>query len=200
MAPILLPSGMRVVQTFEYHGEEVINVFHATTTDPIDTAKLAAIGNIFRNWWNTDAKLAFSHDIALTLVTSLDLSVANGEKYEYPQIPPIQGSVATPAEPNNVAWVASHRTAKTGRSFAGRTYHAGVQIATVTNNDQSAAVTVVLAAAYVALNGYLSADNNTLVVASFYSGGVPRATGIGTPVTGTAINTQLDTQRRRMPG
>jgi len=141
----------------------------------------------------------FSHDIALSTVVAHDISVANGEKQVLAVSPPIQGFVTGPAVPNNVALVVSHKTAKTGRSFMGRTYLAGADIASLTDNSIGAARAANIVAQFNTLITALGTINAELVVASFVSGGVPRAMGVATPVDSTAMNLRVDTQRRRLP-
>lgn len=199
MAGITLPNGIRIALEFNIQDKVVVNVYHITTTDPIVTIKLQAVATLFVNWWLSDLDSLFSHDIALAQVTAWDVSIPNGEKHVVGVVPPAQGFIASPAPSNNVAFVVSHKTAKTGRSFMGRTYLCGFPLSTITDNEIEALKATNTVAAYVILDSLLAAANSQLVVASFVSGGVPRIIGVATPVTGFVMRLRVDTQRRRLP-
>lgn len=199
MAFITLPLGIRVAVEFTIQDAIVVNVYHVTTTDPIVSIKLLDIAQLFVDWWGSDQKTDFSHDIALTSVTALNVSIPNGEKQTVIVSPPEQGIINTPAPPNNVAFVISYATAQTGRSFQGRSYLAGLPEDAITDNDLSIAKVANLVTSSIALTADLIQANAELVVASFQAGGVPRVTGLATPVTVVSMNTRVDTQRRRLP-
>lgn len=198
MAYIQLPLGIRVALEYRVFGKIVVNVYHVTTTDPIVTIKLLDIAEIFESWWDVDMKVAMSLDIALEQVTCLNLDVPNGEKLTLIVSPAIPGTNPDPAVPNNVAIVGSFSTAKTGRSFRGRTYQAGLPETVVTGNNIPIATAAFLVTNYATLVGLLFAANVDLVVASFQSLGVPRAVGVATVVETVEVNTRVDTQRRRL--
>lgn len=199
MASVTLPGGIRVALEFNVNDKVVLNIYHVVTTDPIISVKLIQVAQVFVDWWTVDVAPIMSHNIALANVTALDISVANGSKEDLVQIPPIQGSITEGAVSNNVALVASLRTALTGRSFQGRSYHAGLNVTAVTGNDIGVSKAAALATGYVGLLSTLVGNNDQLVVASFVSGGVPRVTGVGTPVNSVAVKLRVDTQRRRLP-
>ena len=176
-----------------------MNIYHVTTTDPIVTVKLLQVAQMFADWWTADLSLRFSHDIALGTVIAKDISIANGEQQAITLTPPEQGFITSPALPNNVAYVVSHKTAKTGRSFMGRTYLCGIDEAAITDNDLSVSKIANIVGDFNSLVTGLNTIASELVVASFISGGVPRATGVATPIDTIAMNVRVDTQRRRLP-
>lgn len=199
MAFIRLPSGIRVAVEYEAFGKVVVNVYHVTTTDPIVTIKLFDIADVFEDWWANTIKTNFSDEIALTSITAHNLDVANGEKITQPVTPVIPGGSANAAVPNNVAIVLTMNTALTGRSFRGRAYHAGLTRAAVTGNNIDTTLAASILTDYIQLTANLAVANAVLVVASFQTGGAPRAEGVATPVQSFAVNTRIDTQRRRLP-
>jgi len=196
---IRLPLGIKVAMEYEVFGKVVVNVYHVTTTDPIVTLQLLDIAQVFKAWWDSNMSSLFSEDIALNAVTALNLDEENGEKVTLVVSPAIPGTVVDEATPNNVAIVASLSTVKTGRSFRGRSYHAGLNDASVTENSISTAKAALIVTAYGSLITSLAVQNAELVVASFQSLGVPRAIGVATPVDSISVNTRVDTQRRRLP-
>lgn len=199
MAYIRLPAGIRIALEYEVFGKVVVNVYHVTTTDPIITLKLLDIAQVFKVWWETYMSLVMSPDIALFQLTALNLDEENGEKVTLVVSPAAPGQEVGEAVSNNVAIVASLNTAKTGRSFRGRSYHAGLPENYVAENRISTSAASLIVGYYASLVTLLAVQNAELVVASFQSGGVPRAIGVGTPVDSVAVNTRVDTQRRRLP-
>lgn len=199
MGYIRLPLGIRVAMEYEMFGKIIVNVYHVRTTDPIITLKLFDIAEVFATWWDLHLSQAATHDIGLNSVTALNLDVPNGEKVTYVVSPTEPGKDADDGMSANVSLVQSYQTALTGRSFQGRSYFCGLTESQVTGNE----VTPTLAAALVTVQGQLMsllvAENALLLVASFQSGGLPRAEGIGTPVESVSVNTRVDTQRRRLP-
>ena len=199
MAYIKLPLGIRVALEYEVFGKVVVNIYHVTTTDPIITIKLLDIAQLFAAWWDAEVSVYFSQDIALNAVTAHNLNVPNGEKVTLVVSPPTAGQLPAGAVSNNVAIVASLFTAQTGRSFRGRSYHAGLDDPSVTANSIATGKAAGIVATYGDLVTSLALENAILVVASFQSESAPRAEGIATEVESVAVNLRVDTQRRRLP-
>lgn len=199
MAYIRLPLGIRVAMEYEVFGKVVVNVYHVTTPDPIITIKLLDIAQIFETWWDGDMSANFGADIELTGVTVTNLNEANGEQVVLAVIPPVPGGVLGEIVPNNVALVTTLNTAKTGRSFRGRSYAAGLPRGQIVGNTVNAGTVAAILLDYALLDAALGADDNTLVIASFISGGAPRAEGVATPVDSFSADSRVDTQRRRLP-
>ena len=196
---IELPLGIRVALEYEVFGKVVVNVYHVTTTEPIITIKLLDIAEVFEAWWLDSMSDLFSEDIALTTVTALDLSQVNGEKQTLVVSPPLPGLLLNEAVTNNVAVVASLATAKTGRSFRGRSYHAGMNTLQLEENHIPSARAASMVLGYGELITALGLEASVLVVASFQSENEPRVVGVATPVDSVSVNTRVDTQRRRLP-
>ncbi|MCK5318570.1 MAG: hypothetical protein KAJ55_11670 [Anaerolineales bacterium] len=199
MAYIRLPLGVRIAVEYEQFGKVIVNVYHVTTTDPILTAKLFDLADVFRDWWINTQRTGLSTDIALTSITALNLDVPNGQKVTRVVSPVSPGLAVGDAISNNVALVASLATSLTGRSFRGRSYMAGLREVDVTANNVSVGFAAGTVSNYIALTSNLIGANALLVVASFQSGGVPRAEGVATEVSSVSVNTRVDTQRRRLP-
>lgn len=199
MASILLPLGIRVAVEFNLNGKVVVNIYHVTTTDPIVTVKLVDIAQVFVAWWDTYLSVNMSDEIALFQVTALDMSVPNGEKITVVVSPEVPGLLVQSVLSNNVAAVVTLKTAKTGRSFQGRAYLAGLSELEVVGNTIIAARVTVILSHFPELVSSLGTNAAKLVVASFQSGGVPRETGVATEVDAFSMNDRVDTQRRRLP-
>lgn len=196
---IRLPGGIRVAMEYEAYGKIVVNIYHVTTDDPIITVKLIDIATIFESWWDNNMKGNFSSDIALINITALNLDEVNGEKIIYPISPAIPGTDVGTGNSNNVAIVVSLNTAQTGRSFRGRSYHAGLSKDELTGNHISSIKAAALLTDYEQLDTDLQIESVQLVVASFVTEGAPRAEALGTSVVSFSADTRVDTQRRRLP-
>lgn len=199
MVYIRLPGGIRVALEYEIFGKIVVNVYHVSTEDPIITLKLLDIAEVFEAWWDAELSAQFTTDIALTQVTALNLDEINGEKLTLVVSPPIEGLATPPTVSNNVAVVASLATAKTGRSFRGRSYLAGLPTAQVTGNNITTARAAAIVTDFGTLVTMLAVQDTILVVGSFVSLLAPREVGVGTEVESISVNTRVDTQRRRLP-
>lgn len=199
MAFIRLPGGFRIALEYQIFGKIVVNVYHGTTTDPITSIKLFSIADLFEAWFDTSLASAVSADIKLAQITVLNLDEENGEKVTNVLVPANPGTRAGAAMPNNVALVASFATAKTGRSFRGRSYIAGLSEDDVGGVGVDTVFAAGIVTAFLALITDMAVDDEQLVVASFQSGGVPREVGVATPVDSVSCNLRVDTQRRRLP-
>lgn len=199
MVYIRLPLGVRVAMEYEQFGKVIVNVYHVTCSDPIITAKLFDICDVFRDWWINNQRNGLSTDIALHAVTAFNLDVPNGAKVTRVVSPASPGAAVGASTSNNVALVVSLATAMTGRSFRGRSYMCGLREDDVTGNNVSVAFTAGTVANYADLRASLVIANCLLSVASFQVGGQPRAEGVATTVNSVSANTRVDTQRRRLP-
>lgn len=199
MAYIRLPLGIKVALEYDWNGKVVVNIYHVITPDPITTIKLEDIATAFKTFFSAGLAGQVTSQISLFNITAMNLDEANGERISLPVVPVIPGLIGGDSVSNNVACVVSLRTAKTGRSFQGRNYVAGIPEQEVSQNDVSNLITGNLATSMLSLVSLLGTENAELVVASFKSGGVPRTVGIATPVDVIFINARVDTQRRRLP-
>lgn len=198
MAFIRVPDGVRLRVELDIFGKRVVNIHYATTPDIIDAVKLLALATRVRNWYQTYILATQSTEIAIAGVTATNMDVPNGEEARASFTPPVAGALPGLAVSANVAFVVSHLTAKTGRSFRGRTYVPGLRQTDTAQNVVNSARIAALLTGYAALITELNAENATLVVASFQSGGLPRAEAVTTPINGVVAGDRLDTQRRRL--
>lgn len=199
MAFVSLPNGVKVAMEYTLNGELIVNIYYVTTINPIITANLTQIAEVFRDWFADDLDSNFTSQLLLQRVVATDWTMPSGLQTTLTVSPPLPGLNAPPTAPNNVALVVGHLTGFSGRSFRGRTYHAGLQGSDVTDNFISAPRALDVLAAYDQLELDLAAIGATRVVASFVANGAPRAVGVATPITTTRLDSRVDTQRRRLP-
>lgn len=202
MARITTPDTVEVEMRFLLDGQQVENVFHVTRVANWDEAAMIVLASTFKDWWNVNLKPQVPTTLSLRSIRVTDLESLSGPSIEYTTGLPLAGTSAGLALPNGVSMVVRWLTALRGRSFRGRTYHlqlteGGVdgntinsgQVTTYTNNYQ--ALLTLINTAIPAMS---------LCVLSEVSGGLPRANGICTVITGLSIDSTVDSQRRRIPG
>jgi len=202
MASILLPYGMRVVLEYTLNGEAVINVYHVIKTTPVavlslDLPAVAAIFNTFRLGMRPVQSAALS----MVGIEVTDISVVGGFQYNTGAVATPGGTNVADATPNNVAICVSLQTARSGRSFHGRSYQAGVTETMLTSlNLVTAATATTMLTQFDNLRANLLASNYALVVASYFADKVQRTEVLPTPVLNFSIDSPTDSQRRRLPG
>jgi hypothetical protein len=190
--------GVAVNQTL--FGQPVTNVFAVEAANPGDGFTLAAIANAFIDRWVSDILPVLSIDLALVSVTATDLSVEGGQQAVIVATGTPTGGANSPSLPSSQAIVITHRTARIGRSYRGRSYLAGLPEQWVSGNNHDATRTGLLADGMNALRVDLEALSLPLCVLSRYNGDVKRAAGVLTPVVvSVARDTRVDSQRRRLP-
>ncbi len=202
MAWPYLDGIIKVVVTYGYEGQPAINVHFVlqdTPVTPVPDATLLAVADIFHDSFDTVWDIRASVNWQVDDVTALDWSREAGNVIQTDGTLPIVGLQAGNAIPANCAAVVSQRTARTGRSYRGRNYVGGLNVATVTDNTLNADLVTDLGQIYAVIRAGLALIDLQHVVYSLKFEGENRITPIATPITGTIVNDQVDTQRRRMP-
>lgn len=201
MAFLPTPEGVEVVVDQLLHSEQVVNVLHVQASQPEDGFTLAAIAGAVRLWWFNTLRLSLSQDIHLTSVTARDISQEGGQASVLTPVGDYQGAINQAALPSSVAFCVTHRTARTGRSYRGRTYVAGLAEGDVAGNVITLVRGQELAAAFNTLRTDLEALTFTLAVKSTRNQLVVRPAGVLTPIVNSvARDLVVDNQRRRLQG
>ena len=190
-----------VTMTFLQDGQYVINKHHFLNTSGWDEGSLNNLGTAVREWWDTNIKAHAPTNLSLREIEVVDLTLGSGLGITVATGLPIAGTSSSPAMPNNVTLAIKKGTGLVGRSFRGRTCHIGLTDADVDINTVNPTGVSYLTDAYDALREPLGVVIPVdMCVLSEVSGGVQRAAGICTPVTGIAVDPIVDSQRRRLPG
>lgn len=199
MAFIPIPQSVRVAMEFTKNGQLVVNVYHVRFPTAIINVNLTAVAQLFVDWWTNDLRSTQNQSLRLERVTVTDWSQPNGSQAVVNAPANSVGTLTGAQAPNNVAIVVSHRTLRTGRSFRGRTYLAGLGASDVADDNISTARAAAIVSAYANLVFRLTTLGGVLVVASFRTNGQPRTVGVVTDISTFVVNTRVDTQRRRLP-
>lgn len=195
-----VPGLMRLEMHYLFQGEHCMNTFwiksNINETSPLLEQELAGT---FKNWFNTEVRPLSSNTLVLYEIVVKELR-PDGIAVLYTDGLPITGAKSEEALPNNVALAVHWGTGLVGRSRHGRTFHMGLCIDQVTSNhcDVASAIQTVYDNLRTAL------DNITLnvefSVVSFVVSKEWRRDPLVTPISGVAVESTLDSQRRRLPG
>jgi len=195
-----VPGLMRVELHYLQLQEHTMNVFWLKSNLNETTAvQEQLIAGTFVNWWTTDIRPLTTQDLQLYEVVVKELR-PDGIAILYTEDLPVSGEKTEAPLPNNTAVAVHWGTGLVGRSRHGRTYQGGMTIDQIDGNIYLQATA--LQAAYDALRTAL--DNITIncefVVTSFVSQKNWRQVPLTTPISGVAVESTMDSMRRRLPG
>jgi hypothetical protein len=199
MAFVPAANTMRVVLEYTLEGELVVNVYYVNKSTPIVSIDLTQIAEIFADWWDTDLGDIISTSMSLDRIVVTDLTSATGLQTIYTTGLPLAGNLAESPQPNNIAVVCSRTTGYAGRSTRGRSYIAGVGDSQVVANEINGTLQAALLASQLNLSGLIAAGGYNWVVASFVHNGAPRTTAQLLGISAFAVDSRVDTQRKRLP-
>lgn len=200
MAFIPVPRGIGLCFQFVAAGQNwqfCITVQKDSGT--VDATALTDVANAGSAAWTTYFKPLMATDSNLQRIVATDLTTDGGAQ----NILGINnnGTAATGSLPLNVALVGSHRTARRGRSYRGRSYWGGIPTGSQNSpTDASAAYATNLANAFTALNIALDVAGFKQVVASKQHNGVTTSPADVHEVIANLVDTHYDESGRRLFG
>lgn len=200
MAFIPIPRGIQLCFNFVTAGQAwqfCITVQKDTgTVAPADLDTVVGIG---QSRWTSSLKAIHALDSQFRGCTATDQSVSGGAQSIGSLVN--NGTAATGSLPMGTAVVVSHRTAKRGRSYRGRSYWAGLPTASQNSpTDITSTYAAALALAFASLAGDLSSAGFPQIVASKQHNGVVTNPAAVNPVIATIVDSHYDSQRRRLFG
>jgi hypothetical protein len=196
-----VPGTAQVDMVYSYFGERLETVLHFTKATPWTEAELEDLTDTVETAWVANMQPRVNSSMCLILIVARSLETDTAPAFER-TVTGTCGLGASSGLPGNVAFVVTKKTAKRGRSYTGRIYHAGLSEADVTGN------TVGVASADSILQGWVqyrtaveTASSSQMTVVSYQENNVPRLVGVATPVTALVLrDNSVDSQRRRLPG
>lgn len=191
---------VKLTAVYNSLGEICENIYHFSSGGPADSVAMNNLIDAFVAWENSDGKGNRPNTTQLTRVIATDLTVADGVLVDRAIVPQIVGVTGGVQCANNVTIAVAYRTGHRGRSFRGRTFHIGFPEGYRVGNTITGAAQTFLIQAYTHLLTLGVAPIFHLGVVSRYSGTVRRPTGIWTQATAVTLDTNIDSQRRRLPG
>jgi hypothetical protein len=195
-----VPLAAQVEMRFTQQGQKVENVFHVSTPLGPVPADYDTIGGLFASWFTATQASEVSNGLTLHSVIVRDMAVQNGLAVEHTTGLPASGLDASAQPPMNVTLAVKWVTGLSGRSFRGRTFHLGVVNTQFANSTANGALITSLHNTYNLLRTNLASAGFPLVVVSKFSNKLPRVAGLKTLITDNAIDSTMDSQRRRLPG
>lgn len=192
---------IRLAVYFGQDGQNMANIYHYIVDETPDATTALDLAETFKETWDANVRSLVANTVTLNRIVATIMENENDPSVEYTTGLPMAGGNSEPALPNNVSVAVRWNTNFRGRSFKGRTYHIGLTETQVTGNTISAGIISNLLTAYGELMTLpVDVGPAVLGVASRVSHGLPRTTGVITPVTSVFINSIVDSQRRRLPG
>lgn len=164
-----------------------------------DLGDLTSITHEVAAHWNAFILPLQNNHVKLMYTRGTDLRTSSGPtvQYDYPGSP--TGGLTGASTPRNVAFCLKKETALRGRSYRGRIYHLGLDIAQVAESLMNAGDATALLAAYAGLLNLAAAPDWNMTVVSRIQNGLRLAEGLYTQVTAiVAVDLRLDTQKRRL--
>lgn len=196
---IPVPSTIQANVRFTIAGQLVENVLCFEYNTDFKNAADALYTSLETSWWST-LRTALSNQLTSNGVYMVDLGAQDGPVETYPVFTNPSGASAIGACPNNVAYCVTHRTAKRGRAYRGRTYVVGLPLDKVANSLLDTGNRDTIVSAFNDLRTDAASSSLTFVIASRRLNNAPRDTGVATPVEiSIGRDLALDSQRRRLP-
>lgn len=193
------PNTAKVVMHFTYDGQDIQNVYHVEKGVPWTVSEQTALAAEFAAWFDESVQQAVSSEYQLTEILVNDLTTQSSPGITYTGTLPISGAASGDPEPASVSVVCSWHTSLRGKSYRGRSYWAGLTDVQINKNTITGSVVDVWQGAADALSGIGMFAQGVLVVASRFTAGAPRTTGVMTPIESGSVSPKVRTQRRRLP-
>jgi hypothetical protein len=185
---------------FDWSGQTCVNVYHIYSESPLDSVARLSLAAAFVDWWDDELKAEVSSTVSLERVTVQGLDAETDPMSEYTTGLPLQATSAAASAPNNCTFAVQWRTALSGRSYRGRTFHVGLTTTKYSSNLLTVPNQSTFTAAYGQLISDVTTEGYTLSVVSRYHNGTQRPSGIHTQIASVFVDRTLDSMRRRLPG
>jgi len=200
MPPFIpVPNTIQANIRFTMAGQLLENVLCFEYNTDFKSAADALYASLETAFWST-LRTALSNQLTSNGTYMVDLNTQDGPVATYPVFTNPSGASAIGAAPNNVAYCVTHRTAKRGRAYRGRSYIAGLPLDKVANSLLDPGNRDTIVSAFNDLRADAASSSLTFVIASRYLNNAPRVTGVATPVEiSVGRDLALDSQRRRLP-
>lgn len=195
------PNIVQVELIYTLHSQSVENVYHVKCKNGFVVGDLDSIAILFDNWQNVTQKPMLTSGAGFRLIVTRHLDQPNGLSLERTINPVRTGTAGGPTLPGNVTTAITWTTGLRGRSYRGRTYHVATHSSHTTGNQLTAAAVTLYTTTYQTLLANVNASGAyALVVLSRRANNAWRAAGVATPISGANVESNLDSQRRRLTG
>lgn len=197
MTFIPTPQCVEVRLVASQNSVPVVSIWNVDVGHAVTVTDLSGVFAVVDAWITSDFKNLIHTSVSFDQIIVTDISVANGQQQVYTPTTPT-GAVGGTAAAANAAFVASMRTAHTGRSFRGRTYVGGMRTSVFTDAQHvTPAFASQVNSTFVTLINNMITAGYKLSVLSRYLNNALRAVGLLTEIISVITDTKVDSQRRR---
>lgn len=191
-----------LVEVKHFYGSEIVEntLWFENIVDPTEGMLTTLAENVATNWAINQLVYA-STGVGMYQVSATSMTSNTSPSVDFTVSPIEFGLIDSPVVPSSVTWTITFRTGNRGRSFRGRNYFIGLTESQVSGNGITSTLANNIISAYETFMAAVSTDGWQHVVASRFSGGAPRTTGVTTPVTSYGyFDLYVDSMRRRLTG
>jgi len=191
-------NSIKVVIIGSLFGQQIVIDITVGKSSAITVTDLENVAPEMRDWWNDELAPQVVNDYTINNVKAYDMSSSTAPVYDFPCSE--AGDLTDTACANNVAAAISFRTANRGRTSRGRIYIGGLPVNPASGVVMTGTTQAALAVAGFNINDYLTPLSLFHTVVSLYSNGSPRTSGLAQPTINYVVNSDYDSQRRRLQG
>lgn len=196
-----VPNSVQVEIRGLYFNQRVENTIWMRSIAGDMTAAVVDACSLVFDWWIASVMPQLSVDYSLREVYASDQSNRFGPTNTQVPVTVQQGGLNSAGAPGGTSLAVSFRTAGRGRSFRGRNFIVGIPKTQIVGNVVVQAYRESIQSAYAALLPQGEDVGLVWVVASRYSLGAARESGVTTPVQSVVVtDPSVDSQRRRLDG
>jgi hypothetical protein len=201
-----VPDAAKAALIFHQYGQKLVNTLWFKKSGGWSETDLNSLATALNSWVVTEMLPIQPPTVTYNGCEAVDMSAAGQEGVSVPVTTGNTGGSGIAGLPTNVTVAVKFLTGLTGRSNRGRNYYIGLNTTAVTGDSLTTGLDALILDIYNSLGSYLvdlAADH---VVASLYSGvdssgrPIPRTTGVTHTVVTYAMDTALDSMRRRLIG
>lgn len=159
MTESVCPNTVQIEAVYSTQGGIAENIYHVKGTGPVTDIDLlmSRVATLFETWENTYGKTLRSDQAHLVMLRVRDIGMLGGAVAQTPEA--IVGGVSGTPLPDSISVPVKWRTARTGRSFRGRTYTIAIPASFVTGDQVNSDAAALFASRYDQLRAALnSAD------------------------------------------
>jgi hypothetical protein len=197
MAFIPVPNAARVAITMVASGYNTVNTLWFKKATPYTDTQLIALATEVGNFWSGEVMPNLSQSIAVSEVYALDASDVDGPSISYIISPTIPGGIPDTMTTLNNAMTVTFKSAARGRSGRGRNYISGLIEVDANIGTWDTTLVDAMTSSFENLPTYITGTGSTHVVASLYTGGAARVTGVTFDVVSYRANPVVYSQRLR---
>lgn len=198
--PILNVAMIEILMRLD--DQSIENTYYAQNETGWSLGALEDLADAVLVWVGGSYFNLLSNMITCVGVKVTDLTTNTSPTFTAVPATTVQGAVAQPSVPSNVAFVIKHLTGSRGRSFRGRSFVPAIPVTSMADtNTVSSTFANNQRATFEDLDTIIEGLTAIPVVASRFSGGDERVAGLATQIlTHAYTDLTVDSMRPRLPG